>query len=182
MKISELLQSGSIDRAMQIPVAISGENVKLTLGQLIDALATAIVPFSHINTKTYTYAQSGIGKPTLRLPIVWMMNGFYALQETTTSVSGILRRQAVIYRQFDGSERFYGDNNQVRTDCLFISNDGRLYRYNGTDLISAGISEAQAQQLKLLTPIEVESETALQNMEAAGQIVPGQIYYIPEDD
>lgn len=186
MKISELVQSARIDRAMQLPVAISGENRSLTLGQIIDALEADIVPFSRVNTKAYDVERMGIGQTMENLPIVFdsrsSHKNFYAVKVTTSIVAGILRRSATFYTDFPSRDKFYGDDNKVRTNCLFITEDGRLYRYNGTALISAGITDEQATQLKLLTPVPVASENDLEAMEQAGLIVPGQIYYIPEDD
>jgi hypothetical protein len=182
MKISELLKSGSIARAMEIPVAIAGENRSLTLGQIMDALATAIVPFNRVELKTFSFVQIATGASTVKLPIVFYNGKFYALQETTTTVSGVTTTQAVLYTEFASKDRFYDDSGNMRTDCLFIAGDGRLYRHTGTELISAGLTDAQAEQIKLLTPIPVESEDALAALETAGEIVPGQIYYIPEND
>lgn len=182
MKISELLKSGSIVRAMEIPVAIAGENRSLTLGQIMDALATAIVPFSWVELKTFSFVQIATGAATVKLPIVFYNGKFYALQETTTTVSGVTTTQAVLYTEFGNKDRFYDDNGSVRTDCLFISSEGRLYRFFDNKLISAGITDEQARQIKLLTPEPVASESALKAMEDAGLIVPGQLYYIPEND
>lgn len=185
MKISELTGSSAINRAMQIPVAISGENRSLTLGQIIDALASSVVPFARINSAAYDVESMGMGQTVEALPIVFdnraTHKNFYALKVTTRIVAGVIRRTAIFYTNFPNREKFYDDNG-IRTDCLFIATDGRLYRYNGTDLISAGITDEQAQQLKLLTPIPVESEAALEALEKAGEIVPGQMYYIPEND
>lgn len=183
MKISELLQSSSVSRAMQIPVAIAGENRSLTLGQIIDALAATIVPFAFVDNSNYDFSQIAQGTTLTALPIVYSPDGnFYARLATTSTAAGIIHRHVTYYTNFPSRNLFYDDEGNVRTDCLFISSEGRLYRYNGSDLISAGITDAQAQQLKLLTPIEVADESTLQAMEEAGQIVPGQLYYIPEDD
>lgn len=183
MKISELQQSSSVSRAMQIPVAIAGENRSLTLGQIIDALAATIVPFTFVDETNYAFSQIAQGTTLTALPIVYRPDGNFYARLTTTSVSaGIISKQVTYYTNFPSRNLFYDDEGNVRTDCLFISSEGRLYRYNGSNLISAGITDAQAQQLKLLTPIEVADESTLQAMEEAGQIVPGQLYYIPEDD
>ncbi|TGY07139.1 hypothetical protein [Bacteroides acidifaciens] len=186
MKISELVQSARIDRAMQIPVALSGENRSLTLGQIIDALASSVISFNRINTETYDVEMMGTGQTAELLPVVFDSRSgrenFYALKVTVNVVSGVVRRSAVFYTDFNGRENFYDDNGHIRTNCLFIAADGRLYRYNGTRLISAGITDEQATQLKLLTPIPVASENDLETMEQAGLIVPGQMYYISEND
>lgn len=184
MKISELTGSSAINRAMQIPVAISGENRSLTLGQIIDALASSVVPFNRVNSTRYDLEMMGAGETSEALPIVFdtMLKGFYALKVTISTAAGVIRRNATFYKAFNGRENFYDDNGHIRTNCLFIAADGRLYRYNGARLISAGITDEQATQLKLLTPIPVASENDLEAMEQAGLIVPGQMYYIPEND
>lgn len=181
MKISELTKSSAINRAMEIPVAISGENRSLTLGQIIDALTAAIVPFASIDTTT-TNPVMALGSTALTLPIVYYQGAFYARQTKLQIISGLIHRDVTLYTKFSGSDNFYDDAGKVRTDCLFIAGDGRLYRHTGTALISAGLTDAQAEQIKLLTPIPVESEDALAALETAGEIVPGQIYYIPEND
>lgn len=184
MKISELLQSTRIDRDMQIPVALSGENRSLTLGQIIDALASSVIPFNRVNTTMYEVESMAIGSTIETLPIVYDSRNkdFYALKVTISLVSGVMKRTATFYSSFRGRENFYGDDGKIRTNCLFVAADGRLYRHNGSTLISAGITDKQAEQIKLLTPVPVESETELKAMEEAGLIVPGQLYYIPEDD
>lgn len=183
MKISELLSSGAIDRAMQIPVAIDGENRRLSLGQILDALATSVVPFSSILVAPVANTQIAT-EVNLELPVVYHVpdGKFYAMLARSSVVSGVLVRTMVLYQKFPKYALFYDEDGNVRTNCLYISSEGRLYRYTGAKLISAGLTEEQATQIQLLTPQKVESETVLQNMEAAGLIVPGQIYYIPENE
>lgn len=167
---------------MQIPVAIAGENRSLTLGQIIDALSNAIVPFAFTDESNYDFSQIAQGTTLTNLPVVYRNGDFYARLTKTSITAGIISRQVIYYTDFPGKDMFYSDDGKVRTDCLFISNDGRLYRHNGATLVSAGITDEQAQQIKLLTPIPVDNEGALQAMEQAGLIVPGQMYYIPEND
>ena len=183
MKISELLSTGAIDRAMQIPVAIDGENRRLSLGQILDALATSVVPFGSIRKEAVTNTQMAT-TTSLNFPVVFYEpdGKFYAMLGRSTVVSGVLVFSITFYQNFPSRSLFYDEDGNVRTNCLFISGEGRLYRYSGTTLMSAGITDDQAKQIQLLTPQKVESETELQNMEAAGLIVPGQIYYIPENE
>lgn len=183
MKISELLSTGAIDRAMQIPVAIDGENRRLSLGQILDALATSVVPFGSIRKEAVTNTQMAT-TTSLNFPVVFYEpdGKFYAMLGRSTVVSGVLVFSITFYQNFPSRSLFYGEDNKPRQDCLYVASDGRTYYYNGSALISAGLTDAQAEQLVKLTPQEVESETVLQNMEAAGLIVPGQIYYIPENE
>lgn len=184
MKISELLRSITISRAMLIPVAIAKENRSITLGQLIDALAASVALFDRIDEKAYAFDQTATAPATVAWPIVYRPKDkkFYGLSVQTVTTAGITSEHAVFYPDFIGKELFYDDNGAIRTDCLFLSRESRLYRYDGAALTSAGITQAQAEQLQLLTPKEVASETELQAMEEAGLIKPGQLYYIPEND
>ena len=186
MKISELLKSSALSRNMQIPVAIAGENRSVTLGQLIDTLDASVVLFARIDDKAYTYGQITTAPATVKWPVVYRPfdKKFYGLSVVVSQVSGVTQERAVFYQDFIGKEQFYDDYGAIRADCLFLSDDSRLYRYDtgAHDLVSAGITDAQAKQLQLLTPQEVASETELQAMEEAGLIVPGQVYYIPEND
>lgn len=183
MKISELTKVTQPARSMELPVSIAGENQAITLGQIIDALSAAIVPFDGIDDEKYFTVSYG-HSPTVSYPVRWVpsQKAFYAVQNRLQIVAGVIRRIAVFYEEWPGSEQFYAAEEQVRTDCLFIAGDGRLYRFNGEDLISAGVTDDQAELLKKLTPQRVESESDLEAMQAAGVIVPGQIYYIPEND
>lgn len=186
MKISELLSAGSINRAMQIPVAISGENRSLSIGQIIDALTKSVLPFTEIIKTAPAGSQFSLGTPgnLFGVTIVYaaFANRFYAMRKTLVGVSGVVNTQITFYTKFAGVENYHDEDGKPRQDCLYIASDGRTYYYNGSTLISAGLTDAQAEQLAKLTPQEVESETVLQNMEAAGLIVPGQIYYIPESE
>jgi len=109
-------------------------------------------------------------------------NKFYAARMTLQMVSGVARPTTTFYAIFPGIENYHDENGKPRQDCLYVQSDGRLYYYNGASFISAGLTDEQVELLKKLTPQKVESETELQNMEAAGLIVPGQIYYIPENE
>lgn len=174
MKISELTPLTRLQTAAQIPVAVAGENRSITLGQIIEALQGAIVPFTHVMTATNTTSYAS-GSTNERGVIVWetkTQKFYHAVPSTGT---------LVLYSDFSGKDNFYRDGN-VRTDCLFINADGRLYRWNGSALMSAGLTDTQAELLQKLTPIPVESESVLEAMKAAGEIVPGQMYYIPESD
>ena len=174
MKISELTPLTRLQTAAQRRVAVAGENRSITLGQIIEALQGAIVPFTHVMTATNTTSYAS-GSTNERGVIVWetkTQKFYHAVPSTGT---------LVLYSDFSRKDNFYRDGN-VRTDCLFINADGRLYRWNGSALMSAGLTDTQAELLQKLTPIPVESESVLEAMKTAGEIVPGQMYYIPESD
>lgn len=176
MKISELTPLTRLQTAAQIPVAVAGENRSITLGQIIEALQGAIVPFAYtfISDRYTVFAE---GRTDEIGQIVWdtATENFYKsirIQSTGTYT---------LYSDFSGKDNFYRDGN-VRTDCLFIDATGRLFRWNGHALISAGLTDEQAVLLQRLTPIPIGSESELEAMKAAGEIIPGQMYYIPETD
>lgn len=177
MKISELSPLANLQAAAQIPVAVAGENRSITLGQIIEALQNAIVPFGYVFDKMATYTH---GQTLMLGSIVFdvFSRRFYNCIGTFDRVNETTHY--VLYDDWPGKDSFYADVDEVRTDCLFITAEGRLYYFNGDNLISAGLTDEQAALLKKLTPQPVESESALDAMKAAGEIVPGQIYYIPE--
>lgn len=179
MKISELTPLNRIQDAAQIPVAIDGENRSVSIKQILDALQSSIVVFKHfvesgIN-KTYTTG----GTEIMTYPVydAYTKKFWGALYEFN-EVTGIT--SVILYSDFADKDSFYS-NGEVRTDCLFAAEDGRLYRYaNG--LISCGLTDAQAELLKKLTPRELASEAELEALKAAGEIIPGQLYYIAETE
>lgn len=176
MKISELTPLASLQTAAQIPVAVAGENRSITLGQIIEALQSAVVPFAYVYTSdSNTIFAEGVSDEVGE--IVWET-------ETRQFYSAVWIRatnQMCLYSRFDGVDNFCRDG-FTRIDCLFIDIDGHLYRWNGIELISAGLTNAQAELLQRLTPIPIGSESELEAMKAAGEIIPGQMYYIPETD
>lgn len=179
MKISELTPLNRIQDAAQMPVAIDGENRSVSIKQILDALQSSIVVFKHfveigIN-KTYTTG----GTEIMTYPVydAYTKKFWGALYEIN-EVTGIT--SVILYSDFAGKDSFYR-NGEVRTDCLFAAEDGRLYRYaNG--LISCGLTDAQAELLKKLTLKELASEAELEALKAAGEIIPGQLYYIAETE
>lgn len=176
MKISELKALASLEKAATIPVALLGENRSITIGQLVEALQSSIVPFGAVMEIpsdvgiTYADGNSGTG-----LTPIWdtRTRKFYGMS---------IKDLTTYYTNFAGQSSFYDDKGNVRQDCLFIAASGRLYYFNGSNLISAGITDAQAELLVKLTPKKVASESILEAMKKVGEIVPGQIYYIPETD
>lgn len=179
MKISELNPLANLQAAAQIPVAVAGENRSITLGQIIKALQNSIVPFGYVFDKMARYA---IGSTDVMGSIVFdvFSRKFHNCISVFDKVSGVT--SYTLYSEWPGKDSYYADADVVRTDCLFITAEGRLYRFNGDNLISAGLTDEQTTLLKKLTPQAVASESALEAMEAAGEIVPGQIYYIAETE
>ena len=177
MKISELTPLSRIQDAAQIPVAIDGENRSVSIKLRLDALQSSIVIFKNFvvsgTNKTYTTGGTGLmTSPVYDTDTKKFWGAVYEYSEVTGITS------AILYSDFSEKDSFYR-NGEVRTDCLFAAEDGRLYRYaNG--LISCGLTDAQAELLKKLTPKELASEAELEALKAAGEIVPGQLYYVAD--
>lgn len=177
MKISELTPLSSLQGAAMIPVAIEGENRSISIGQILAALQSSIVVFDLIveATQEKSYAEGSTSEQTIIVydPDTKKFYGGIFLVNVAED-----RTLLILYSDFKGKTRFYkGDT--VRTDCLFATSDGRLYRYKD-GLISCGLTDQQADLLKKLTPKELASETELEALKAAGEIIPGQLYYIAE--
>lgn len=177
MKISELSQISAIRRDIRIPISISGQNMSITLGQIIDATSAKVVPFGSIDTPDLTSLYTP-GAPTIQtdtdaIVYVAATKRFY-YKQTQLSAS-------TFYAEWNTSHLFIDDNGKTRTDCLFLSSEGRLYQFNGAKLISAGLTDEQAKQLELCTAKEVASEEEMEQRIATGEYEPGQFYYLPED-
>lgn len=178
MKISELTPAEAATRGMRLPAAVAGETRSITLGQIIDAAAAAIVPFDGIDDTAYIFGQTALGPTTEDLPIVYrpQEGRFYARRISPGP-------QAVFYPAWPGSERYQTDGGPApRADCLYIDPSGRLYRHDGTDLVRAGLTPAEARIIDLATPVEVADEATLRAMAQAGELDEGRIYYVAEQD
>lgn len=179
MKISELTQLTRLLPGAQIPVAIEGENRSISIGQILSALQSSIVVFDRIlpTGQDKTYATGSTNLPV-----------FIAFDPDTKKFYGAINIanvgtnnfRLVLYSDFTGKDNFFRDED-VRTDCLFAAKDGRLYRFSD-GLISCGLTDEQAALLQKLTPKELSSEAELEALKAAGEIIPGQLYYIAETE
>ena len=173
MKISELTPLSNLQTAAQIPVAINGENRSVSIGQILSALQSSIAVFDSIvpagQAKTYATGST-------MLPIIIVFD-----PDTKKFYGGLYNdgtSNLTLYSEFAGIDNFHRDG-EVRTDCLFAAKEGRLYRFS-EGLISCGLTDEQADLLQKLTPKELASEAELEALKAAGEIIPGQLYYIPE--
>lgn len=184
MKISELTQISAIRRDIRIPLSIAGQNMSITLGQIIDAISQDVVPFSRIA------AQNGItqyvaGSPSANIGVVVFdkaTNKFYKAIGSSATSAGQLIKKWTYYSNWDTHDSFYDEQNNIRTDCLFIDTDGKLYRYNGTTLIRAGLTEDEANQIRLSTAIQVADEEEMERRIAAGEFEAGQLYFTAEEE
>lgn len=184
MKISELTQITAVRRDIKLPLSIAGQNMSITLGQIIDSISQDVVPFSDIAPERYN-VQYAAGAPSANIGSVifdCMTNKFYRAIGTSATVAGQLVGNWTYYADWATHDSFYTESGAVRTDCLFLASDGRLYYFDGTTLKSAGLTEAQAKQIRLSTPIEVASEEEMEQRIAAGEYEAGQLYFLAEEE
>lgn len=184
MKISELTQISAVRRDIKLPLSIEGQNMSITLGQVIDAISQDVVPFSNIATQQEN-VQYTTGAPSVEygIPIFdTVTNKFYCAISSVSQAAGQSVTNWTYYEDWETHDSFYTESGDIRTDCLFMASDGRLYRYKNTTLKSAGITEAQADQIRLSTPIEVASEEEMEQRITAGEYEAGQIYFLAEEE
>lgn len=184
MKISELTPISAIRRDIKIPLSVAGQNMSISLGQIIDAISQDVVPFSIIRNDSLNVAYAPGSETNSMGSVIFdkTTDKFYLCIGRSSTVAGLLVRHYTYFANWKTHDSFYDDEGNVRTDCLFVAADGRLYQFNGTTLISAGITEAQAKQIRLSTPIEVADEEEMERRIAAGEFEPGQIYFTAEEE
>lgn len=181
MKISELTQITALNRNIRLPLSIGGQNMSITLGQIIDAVSQDVVPFDSIESRT-TNVYYATGSSTTNLGGVIFDTTTKKFYRAVTVTNGSGQQNYTYYQNFDTHDSYYDNDGGVRKDCLFATSNGRLYKFNGTTLISAGLTEEQAKQIKLSTPIEVESEEEMEQRITAGEFEAGQIYFLAEEE
>lgn len=184
MKISELTQISAVRRDIKLPLSIDGQNMSITLGQIIDAISQDVVPFGKITPQREDVQYAPGTNSDILGSVIFdsMTNKFYLARGTSATVAGQLVRYWVYFADWNTHDSYYTENGAIRTDCLFLDSEGRLYRYDGTTLKSAGITEEQAKQIRHSTPIEVASEEEMEQRIAAGEYEDGQIYFIAEEE
>lgn len=186
MKISELTQITAAQRNILLPLSINGQNMSIALGQIIDTLSKTVVPFKEIvgarpgvtvapgTSGSLKFGDVVYEKPSKKF---WLAHGRF------TEISGVTEVHWTYFSNWQTKSDYYNEDGSVRTDCLFLSQEGRLYRFAGeSGLVSVGITNEQAKQLQLSTPIEVANEEEMEQRIAAGEYVDGQIYFIAEEE
>lgn len=184
MKISELPGVASTRRDMIIPISVAKVNRGLTLGQILDAVSASIVKFSEIR-EADPDAQYALGSPTqeFRGRIIFdkATNRFYHGIATFTN-AGQLVAHWTYYRTWSNSAEFFDEQGEVRTDCLFSDDEHSLYCFDGANLVRTGLTDEQARQIRLSTPLEVNDEEEMERRIAAGEYEDGQIYYTTQKE
>lgn len=183
MKISQLAQISRIRRNIRIPLAIEGENMSVTMGQILDSVSLSIVPFDSIRktTQNIMYAP---GSPTLTEGIVIfddVSKKFYLAQSSTVDLAGMQVTRWNYFSDWAGHDDYYDEDGDVRKSCLFRDKNGSLYFYDGTILKTAGVTAEQSAQIALSTPIEVSSEEEMQQLIESGEVKDGQLYFLAEE-
>ena len=90
MKISELTQITAVRRDIKLPLSIAGQNMSISLGQIIDAISQDVVPFSSIAPQR-TNVQYASGTPTANIGAVIFdsaTNKFYCAIGMKTVAAG----------------------------------------------------------------------------------------------
>lgn len=174
MKISELNKLSNAERSAVIPVSLNGETLGVTVGTVIDATDVSVVRFEGITDATgnYTMHDSSSGLMNERVVYDKALKNFYTAE-------GNDAESWHYYTNWTDKRKFYSGG-VIRKDCIFVADDGRAYIYDGSTLISAGVTNDQANAIALNTPIEIASEEAMQTLIDNGEAVEGQLYYIAE--
>lgn len=182
MKISELAQIARIRRDIRIPLAIQGENMSVTMGQILDAISQDVVAFDIIRGGGGS-VQYAPGSPTVSTGSVIFDNTtgkFYLATSSTIPSAGMTITTWTYFQNWLTRDSYYGDDGEVREDCLFRAEGGRLYYYEDGKLKSAGVTDEQAKQIRHSTPIKVESEDKMNELIDIGAVEDGQLYYVAE--
>lgn len=181
MKISELPRIENPSRESEIPIAMEGENYNVTLGQIVDS-RTHIVRFGGISAGGGDIQYVNTIPPIPSGVVVFDLsrNSFFFAIRHTSVVEGETLTTEVHYKSWVGYDMFYDEDGELRNDCLFIANDGRIYFAYGDTIKSAGISNEQANQIRHASPIEVASEEEMAQRIALGEYEEGQLYFLAE--
>jgi hypothetical protein len=194
MKISNLTQLTAIDRDYVIPTALAGENKSVTIGTLLDAVPSNVIEFAGFATDSspVIVTNATANTSTVEGTVVYstVYKRFYYRVESGLVVN--------YYANWTTFSEYMATTLRPRTDCLFVedsaANNGtavattglRLYHFtSGNKMVRVGLTPAERAAItsvSLLTPIEVESEDAMQQMIDAGTAVDGQIYYVAESE
>ena len=183
MKISELKPIAGVRRDIKLPLSLLGENRSINVGQIIDAVPNEIIRFGRIqgDVKNIQYVDV-VEKESDFIVFDTATNQFYSAFSETKDAAGIPVTTWTYYKDWPEKSTYYDEDGNIRTDCLFLAEDGRLYYFADTTLRSAGITDTQASQIRHATPIEVASEEEMEQMIEAGEYEEGQLYFLAEEE
>lgn len=183
MKISELPSLISLQRNTLIPVSLSNRNHKVTLGQILDEAAKAVVAFGEIKDRTssVTIAKGNAGLTAGTVIFDTTDNRFYLAVLNTANGSGQTIESWTYYEIWRDSWQFYDEKNAVRTDAIFSDDNGRFYNFKDKGLMRAGISQEEADRIELSKWIKLTDEEEMEKLIESGQADDGKIRYTTEE-
>ena len=183
MKISQFQLLANLQRETLIPVSINGRNLKITLGQILDASAAAIVPFTGIQNRPESVIIVEGSDTTTQRSVIFdtQDNRFYMAIQNTAAGSGASIESWTYYKKWAGSANFFDADGRVRTDAIFCDAEGRFFSFNGTSLTRAGISDAEAKLIEMADWLEVATEEDMENLIKAGITADDRVRFIPEE-
>lgn len=186
MKISQFQQLTELQRDILIPISVSGRNLKVTLGQILDEAAKAVVPFGTIQDRpasvTIVAGSDNFTSTTGSVVFDTTDRRFYLAVNNTASGSGQTIQSWTYYRAWKGAWQFFDEKGAVRRDAIFSDSTGRFYTFNGSTLIRAGISQEEADIIEISKWLKVQTEEDMERLIAAGEANDGRIRYVPEED
>ena len=184
MKISQFQLLANLQRETLIPVSIHGKNLKITLGQILDASAAAIVPFATVQDRPSSVNIVNGSDTVAQRSVIFdtQDNRFYmAIHNAMSDQTGNTIDNWTYYRNWEGSANFFNADGEVREDAIFCDAQGRFFSFNGTTLTRAGISDAEARLIEMADWLEVATEEDMENLINAGITADDRIRFIPEE-
>ena len=184
MKISQFQLLSNLQRETLIPVSINRRNLKITLGQILDACSAAIVPFECVQDRpaSVVIVDGSDDIEQERVIFDTQDNRFYMAVLNSSPGAGLTIENWTYYRMWDGYGNFFNSAGEVRMDAVFCSADGRFYTFNGDKLNRAGLTEGEASLIKMAQWLEVASEEDMEKLIANGSADDGLVRYIAEED
>lgn len=173
MKISNLPRLQSIDLEASLPVSVVGQTMRVSLRQLVDVLASSLALFGGIEPEEVMILE---GATTSDGEVVYLARQHRFVFRVATADG------YAYYDQFEHLDRYMVGSVPLYT-CLFVdTSTGLLYRYDVEQgWRPVGLTEHQVKQLRLNTPVEIESEAKMEQLISAGLCEEGQLYYITEE-
>lgn len=181
MKISELTRSRDVQKDMCFPVAYNGQNCSISVNQLLNAAEKSILFFDRFVNMATLYS-TGTNETEGNVVVFDKVHNKFYLGVCTN----VTRDEWTLFATWNGKAKYYNEADGVRNDVLWVdksTND--IYWYNGTTLVPVAMTQADKsnfnERLTKATPIRVASEEAMEALIASGEVVEGQLYYIPEE-
>lgn len=150
MKISALNLLTSVNRDVDIPIAIGGQTMRVKLGQIVDIVNAAVVPFETVCSHPNPSYAIGSTIDDTKTIFDTISNKFYAATYSTAQANGETLQFWAYYNEWAERSMYYDETGAVRSDCLYLAADGSLYKFDGNTLISAGFTSELDTRLKAI--------------------------------